>query len=99
MQLMASLLSEQCPQFQLDRIQEAIQMSQALEESMRMYEEENRRAPPDESLAVRNACCGDCQLRIIFGSILCLICMYSRMLSVEGSDGGCKYKNATLMTF
>ncbi|KAL0040043.1 hypothetical protein WJX79_003871 [Trebouxia sp. C0005] len=33
-------------------IQEAIQMSQALEESMRMYEAENRRAPPDESLAV-----------------------------------------------
>ena len=27
-------------------------MSQALEESMRMYEEENRRAPPDESLEV-----------------------------------------------
>ena len=48
----------------MDRIQEAIQMSQALEESMRMYEEENRRAPPDESLAVRFTCFGDCWLRI-----------------------------------
>ena len=36
-------------------LQEAIQMSQALEESMRMYEEENRKAPPDESLAVSTA--------------------------------------------
>ncbi len=30
-------------------------MSQVLEESMRMYEEENRKAPPDESLAVSTA--------------------------------------------
>lgn len=30
-------------------------MSQALEESMRMYEEENRKAPPDASLAVSTA--------------------------------------------
>ena len=33
-------------------LQEAIQMSQALEESMRLYEEQNKMAPPDEGLRV-----------------------------------------------
>lgn len=37
-------------------LQEAIQMSQALEESMRMYEEENKRAPPDATLEVSPLC-------------------------------------------
>jgi len=47
--------------------QEAIQMSQALEESMRMYEEENRKAPPDESLAVSTALlfCLLCKITVI----------------------------------
>jgi len=45
--------------------QEAIQMSQVLEESMRMYEEENRKAPPDESLAVSTA------------FLFCVLCMCS----------------------
>ncbi len=40
-------------------------MSQVLEESMRMYEEENRKAPPDESLAVSTA------------FLFCVLCMCS----------------------
>ena len=40
-------------------LQEAIQMSQALEESMRLYEEQNKMAPPDEGLQVYHCLCHD----------------------------------------
>ncbi len=45
-------------------------MSQALEESMRMYEEENRRAPPDASLEVSTV-----GLLCLFASVhtICLV--------------------------
>ena len=49
-------------------------MSQALEESMRMYEEENRKAPPDESLAVSTT------------HLFCVFCMRSskaRILAMQ----------------
>ncbi len=51
--------------------QEAIQMSQALEESMRMYEEENRKAPPDESLAVSTAL------------LFCILCMITIIIIIQ----------------
>jgi type IV secretory pathway component VirB8 len=46
-------------------------MSQALEESMRMYEEENRKAPPDESLAVSTAL------------LFCILCMITIIIIIQ----------------
>ena len=70
----------------LGLLQEAIQMSQALEESMRMYEEENRRAPPDESLAVsclHPACHMHCMPALSVYACVC-VCRW------VGSGGCCR---------
>ena len=73
-------------------------MSQALEESMRMYEEENRRAPPDESLAVRFTCSGDCWLHITLSrSWHCHLKLHianTQMLSVACFDDACNHNSS-----
>ena len=77
----------------LGLLQEAIQMSQALEESMRMYEEENRRAPPDESLAVSSSCLSCALYACLVRPCVCVcvvyVCVCVMCVCVCGKGGVC----------